>query len=83
MTGGTGGGLDIIAMGEPLMEFSQVERGGDAVYLPGHGGDSSNCAIAAARQGARCGYLTALGDDAFGRSFLELWDREGWTASAC
>ncbi len=77
MTGGTGGGLDIIAMGEPLMEFSQVERGGDAVYLPGHGGDSSNCAIAAARQGARCGYLTALGDDAFGRSFLELWDREG------
>jgi 2-dehydro-3-deoxygluconokinase len=80
MTGGTGNGLDIVAMGEPLMEFSQVERGdggGEAVYLPGFGGDSSNCAIAAARQGVRCGYLTAVGDDAFGRSFLELWDREG------
>lgn len=69
--------LDIVALGEPMLEFSQVERGGEVVYLPGHGGDSSNCAIAAARQGARCGYLTALGDDAFGRSFLDLWDREG------
>lgn len=69
--------LDIVALGEPMLEFSQVERGGEVVYLPGHGGDTSNCAIAAARQGARCGYLTAVGDDAFGRSFLDLWDREG------
>jgi 2-dehydro-3-deoxygluconokinase len=69
--------LDVLAIGEPLIELNQVERGGEAVYLPGHGGDSSNCVVAAARQGASCGYLSAVGEDAFGRSLLELWDREG------
>jgi 2-dehydro-3-deoxygluconokinase len=69
--------LDIVAFGEPLMEFAEVERDGEGLYLPGHGGDTSNAAIAAARQGARVAYFTALGDDAFGRGFLELWDAEG------
>jgi 2-dehydro-3-deoxygluconokinase len=69
--------LDIIAIGEPLMELSEQERDGGRFYLPGHGGDVSNCAIAAARQGARTACFTAVGDDAFGRSFLELWDAEG------
>lgn len=69
--------LDILAMGEPLMEFSEVERGGERVFLPGFGGDTSNAAVAAARQGARVGYFTALGGDAFGKDFLALWDREG------
>lgn len=69
--------LDILAMGEPLMEFSEVERGGERVFLPGFGGDTSNAAVAAARQGARVGYFTALGGDAFGQDFLALWDREG------
>src|SRR5918993_1329235 len=71
---GTGKRLDVLAIGEPLMELNQ--RAGETVYLPGHGGDTSNCIIAATRQGARCGYLSAVGDDTFGRSFLELWDRE-------
>jgi 2-dehydro-3-deoxygluconokinase len=69
--------IDILAMGEPLMEFSEREQGGVRVYLPGHGGDTSNCAVAAARQGAKAACFTAVGDDAFGRSFLELWDAEG------
>jgi 2-dehydro-3-deoxygluconokinase len=67
---------DIIAIGEPLGEFSQI-RAGDPNYLFGHGGDTSNAIIAAARSGARTGYVTALGDDSFGRSFRELWTREG------
>ena len=33
--------------------------------------------IAAARSGARTGYVTRLGDDEFGRMFLELWRKEG------
>jgi 2-dehydro-3-deoxygluconokinase len=74
--------LDILAFGEPLMEFAEVERGGERLYLPGFGGDTSNAAIAAARQGARVAYFTALGDDAFGRGFLDLWDREGVDRSA-
>jgi 2-dehydro-3-deoxygluconokinase len=69
--------LDILSFGEPLMEFSEVERDGERLYLPGFGGDSSNAAIAAARQGAKIAYFTALGDDAFGQGFLELWDTEG------
>lgn len=57
------------------MELNQV-RGAEH-YLPGFGGDTSNCAVAAARQGARVGYLTAVGEDTFGNAFLELWNSEG------
>ncbi|MDQ4136347.1 MAG: sugar kinase [Pseudomonadota bacterium] len=69
--------LDILAFGEPLMEFAEVERGGERLFLPGFGGDVSNAAIAAARQGATAGVFAFMGDDAFGRDFLKLWDREG------
>jgi len=69
--------IDIMAFGEPLMELAEVERGGEKVYLPGFGGDVSNVAVAAARQGARAAMFTAVGDDAFGQNFLDLWDREG------
>jgi 2-dehydro-3-deoxygluconokinase len=69
--------LDILGFGEPLMEFAEVERAGERLFLPGFGGDVSNVVIAAARQGARTGMFSAVGDDAFGRDFLKLWDREG------
>lgn len=69
--------IDVLSIGEPLMELAETERGGERLYAPGHGGDCSNAAIAAARHGARVAMLTAVGDDAFGRSFLDLWDREG------
>lgn len=65
---------DILCLGEPMLEFNQQPDGN---YLPGHGGDTSNAAIAAARQGARVGYVTHIGDDTFGRSFMDLWAREG------
>jgi 2-dehydro-3-deoxygluconokinase len=72
---------EIIAIGEPLGEFSQTTAG-DPNYLFGHGGDTSNTIIAAARSGASTGYISAVGDDAFGRSFLELWRKEGVDVSA-
>lgn len=72
--------LDLIAIGEPLLEFNQT-RAGEPNYRLGFGGDSSNCAIAAARQGARVGYWTALGADRFGDAFVELWQAEGIDAS--
>lgn len=77
--------LDILAIGEPLVEFTAEETGrlGDASrFRRGWGGDTSNLVIAAARQGARCGYLTRIGDDEFGRSFLDLWQREDIDTSA-
>lgn len=72
--------FDVIALGEPLFEFNR-RTGDEGLWLEGHGGDTSNAAIAAARQGAKVGYLTALGDDIFGRSFRDLWAREGVDAA--
>jgi 2-dehydro-3-deoxygluconokinase len=69
--------IDILTIGEPLVEFAEVERAGERLYLPGHGGDVSNTAVAAARQGAKAAIFTALGSDSFGADFLKLWDREG------
>ncbi|WZB74698.1 sugar kinase [Achromobacter insuavis] len=68
--------FDIVALGEPLVELNQT-RQGELQYLQGFGGDTSNAVIAAARQGARCAYLTRVGDDAFGAQFLDLWREEG------
>ena len=67
---------DIVSIGEPMIEFNQT-RPGAPEYLQGYGGDSSNMVIAAARAGARTAYVTRVGDDEFGRLFLELWRREG------
>ena len=68
--------MDVVSLGEPLYEFSQIP-GESGRYLQGFGGDTMNCAIAAARQGAKAGYITRLGDDEFGRQFLQLWRTEG------
>lgn len=73
--------LDVVALGEPLWELSQIP-GDEARYLFGYGGDTSNFAVAAARQGARTAYVTRLGQDAFGERFLALWRKEGIDASA-
>jgi 2-dehydro-3-deoxygluconokinase len=66
-------------MGEPMLEFSQLPPAPDGrrLYLEGFGGDTSNTAIAAARQGAKTGYVTAVGRDAGGDAFLKLWQSEG------
>jgi 2-dehydro-3-deoxygluconokinase len=72
--------FDLVALGEPLFELNQT-RGASGGYAQGFGGDTSNCAIAAARLGARVAYVTRLGDDTFGRMFLDLWRRERVDAS--
>ena len=60
-----------------MLEFNHRPVAGEDLYLQGFGGDTSNFAIAAARQGASVGYLTRLGDDPFGDRFIDLWQREG------
>jgi 2-dehydro-3-deoxygluconokinase len=67
----------ILALGEAMVEFNCTGEGDGRLYLQGFGGDTSNFAIAAARQGARVGCLGALGDDANGRMLRALWDAEG------
>ncbi len=72
---------DILCFGEALGEFNQtIPR--EPTYLFGFGGDTSNCAIAAARSGASVGVIGAVGDDTFGRAFLDLWRAEGIDTSA-
>lgn len=69
--------FDVIAYGEPMVEFNQTGEQAGRLYLQGFGGDSSNFAVAAARQGARVAYLSALGDDPYGAMLRRLWDEEG------
>ncbi len=69
--------IDILAFGEPMREFAEIEENGHRLMLPGFGGDTMNLAVAAARMEARVAVFTALGDDPFGRDFLDLWDAEG------
>lgn len=64
---------DIVALGEPMVEFNQEP---DGRYREGFGGDTSNAIIAAARLGASTRYLTLLGEDRFGDAFMDLWRRE-------
>ncbi|RAH99941.1 2-dehydro-3-deoxygluconokinase [Acuticoccus sediminis] len=66
--------MDILCLGEPMIEFN---RQSDGRWLEGFGGDVSNVAIAAARQGAKVGMLSALGRDQFGDAIMDLWHTEG------
>jgi 2-dehydro-3-deoxygluconokinase len=69
----------IVALGEPMVEFNQARADAPEQYLRGFGGDTSNAAIAAARllgEPGRVGYATRVGNDAFGRMLVDLWQRE-------
>ena len=68
--------LDLVCLGEAMVEFNQASDE-PTRYTAGFGGDTSNCAIAAARIGARSGYITQLGDNVFGAQLLALWRDEG------
>jgi 2-dehydro-3-deoxygluconokinase len=69
--------VDILALGEAMVEFNQTGAADGRLYLQGFGGDTSNFAIAAARQGAHAGYVSALGDDVYGAMLRETWREEG------
>lgn len=69
--------FDILSFGEPLYEFSELPQGDTPTrYLSGFGGDTSNFAVSAARQGAKVAMLTQLGNDVFGDKFIALWQQE-------
>lgn len=77
--------LDIVALGEAMVEFNQQPPAGAGhapLYLQGFGGDTSNAAIAGARAGARVAYLSRLGTDRWGDLLMQLWQREHIDTSA-
>jgi 2-dehydro-3-deoxygluconokinase len=74
--------FDLVALGEAMVEFNQIPQGDGRMYLQGFGGDTSNTTIAAARQGARCAYVSLVGSDALGDMCMSLWQTEGVDVSA-
>ena len=76
--------LDLIAIGEPLVELAaeSADQLGDVErFRRGWGGDTANCVLAAARLGGACGYVTRVGDDEFGRAFIAMLERNAVDAS--
>ena len=71
---------EILALGEPMLEFNASEEGSLSEvgrFVVGWGGDTSNFCIAASRSGGEVGYITRLGKDEFGDRFVRLWQEEG------
>ena len=66
---------EILALGEAMIEFNQSQPGRPE-FLQGFGGDTSNFCIAAARQGASTDFVSAIGDDPFGRLLADMWQAE-------
>lgn len=75
--------IDIVALGEPLIEMIKQPSDagqhqiGQGIYRSGIGGDALNALVAAARQGARTGMISAVGDDMFGHEILSFCRAEG------
>ena len=74
--------LDIITIGESLIEFSTNQKLEDAECLHKYyGGDSLVVAVAASRLQSKVGFVTCLGNDAFKDYLLKSWKNEGLDTS--
>ncbi len=74
----------VVGFGEPMVEFCATDVGrlsGVESFKRGWGGDTSNFAVSAARQGLSVGHVCRLGCDEFGKSFMDLWTAEGMDTS--
>lgn len=70
--------LDIISIGESLIELSSDKSLTYAECLNKYyGGDTLCTAVAAARLGSKVGYITRVGNDYFKDFLLESWQLEG------
>ena len=70
--------LDIITIGESLIELSSDLKLSDTECLHKYyGGDSLVSAVAASRLGAKVGFITRVGNDAFKDYLLNCWTSEG------
>ncbi|MBP3821257.1 sugar kinase [bacterium] len=74
--------LDIITIGESLIELSSAQKFKDVECLHKYyGGDSLVVAISAKRLNSKVGFITCLGDDAFKDFMLNCWNNEGLDTS--
>lgn len=70
--------LDILTIGESLIELSSSQSLTNAQTLDKYyGGDTLCTAIAALRLGSKVGYITRVGNDHFKEFLLDSWQSEG------
>ena len=70
--------LDIITIGESLIELSSNQSLAYAQTLDKYyGGDTLCTAIAASRLGSKAGYITRVGNDPFREYLMDSWQAEG------
>ena len=72
--------LDLIGIGECLVEFSHTGSGN---YQIGYSGDVLNALAAAGRLGLSTGLLSAIGDDPFTSGLLDILQDDGIDLSHC
>ena len=74
--------LDIITIGESLIELSSNQKLEDAECLHKYyGGDSLVVAVAASRLKSKVGFITCLGNDVFKQFLVKSWEKEGLDTS--
>lgn len=73
-----GGVMDLISVGELLVDFTPSEKAWN--YTANPGGAPANVAIAAARNGIATGFLGMVGADDFGRMLLKTLSDDGVAA---
>ncbi len=73
--------VDIVCLGELLMDFFPAEIGRPLLDVPAFrpvpGGAPANVAVAAARLGAQAAFIGKVGDDPFGHHLADVLRREG------
>ena len=76
--------LDLIGVGECMVELSTATTVGDAAAFDvGYGGDVMNTLVMAAKLGAKVGYVSKVGNDAFGPRLMADWRRHGIDLRSC
>ena len=69
--------LDIITIGESLIELSTDKSSTASTLDKYYGGDTLTSAIAALRLGSKVGFISRIGIDCFKDYLLESWQEEG------
>ena len=72
--------VEVVSYGEPLVGIYPPEGrsiGEDVPLSKTWGGDTSNFALALSKLGHRTAYLTRIGSEDFGSSFIDIWQQGG------